>query len=282
MATGTDRSTRQRLRLAVAALGVWVVVVVVGAGRTADDALLGVENLDDLWLIVVGLGAVLGLVLLVLLNPFGNEWTRPEKQRRGGMWALLLLALALLVWRPDLVEQLGEEAPAQAAGRIAPLDIAAEGEVPEVETVAQATDLLALAAVAGLAAGGWFLLRARRRPAAAEPHPAGELEAELLAAIDAVTEELVVDGDPRAAVLRSYAILESVLAEHGAARLAHETPTEHLRRALGDRRIEAAPFLHLGGLYEIARFSEREIGRSEQQQAADALSAARTGLVGAR
>jgi len=281
MATGHDPSPRRRRRLVAIGLGVWVVVVVVGAGGTADDALLGVEHLDKVWLVLLAIGAILGLVVLVLLNPFAGDWKRPAQRRRGGMWAVLLIALALMVWRPDLVENLTEEPPDDVSGALAGPEVVADADRAPVETVAQATDLLLLAAVLGAVAGGWFLLRRRGADVDIAAPDDGALDTDLVEAIDTLTDTLEGDLDPRSSVLRSYAVLESVLAAHGVSRAAHETPTEHLRRAMRGSRIEAQPFVRLGELYELARFSDHEITRAEQHEAAGALARARATMLGA-
>ena len=93
--------------------------------------------------------------------------------------------------------------------------------------------------------------------------------------------ELAASGDPRTAVLRSYAVLETVLASHELERAKSETVTEHLRRALRNLRVDATPLIELGRLYELARFSDHPISKTQQIDAAEALERARLSLAGA-
>ena len=104
------------------------------------------------------------------------------------------------------------------------------------------------------------------------------LEVDLVQALEHAARELDATTDPRTAVLRSYAVLETVLASHGLTRAKSETPTEHLHRALQNLRIDAAPVVQLGGLYEVARFSDRPISKAAQDDAADALRRTRASL----
>jgi len=100
----------------------------------------------------------------------------------------------------------------------------------------------------------------------------------LAQALDQAASELDASIDPRTAVLRSYAVLETTLASHGLSRAKAETATEHLRRALRNVQIDTAPVAQLGGLYEVARFSARPISKTQQDDAADALRRAQASL----
>lgn len=275
-----DKPTGRRRGLVAGAFGVWVAIVVIGAGRSTDDSLLGVDHLDTVWMIILVLTALLGLVLLVLLNPFGTKWHRPVRQRRGGAWVVLLLALALLVWRPELLDGVVDEQQPESSGEVSEVDGGGESDEAAVETVAQASDVLLLLVVLGAGASLWLWMRRRAvAPAEAAPVEDARFEAELIEALTTLTGELGDAGDPRQAVLRCYAVLESVLASNGMARASHETPTEHLRRALHSLRVDPGPFVRLGGLYEIARFADRTVTVDQQQAAADALDQARRALM---
>lgn len=280
MAAQHNQTRRQRYGLVLGVFGAWVAVVSIGAGTQANDSLLGVDHLDIVWMIILAAGALLGLVLLVILNPFSGEWTQPEKQRRGGMWVVLLLALALVMWRPDILDRFTSDEDEPLVGDV--FDVEQPGATDEapVETVAQATDLLLLLTAVAAIGALWFVLKRRQAATASTPEiEAGAwFEADLLATLDQLTAALNSNPDPRTAVLRSYALLESVLASHGSTRAPHETPTEHLRRSLRTIRVDAAPLIRLGELYEVARFSDQPISVEQQRDAARSLEAARRAL----
>jgi hypothetical protein len=75
--------------------------------------------------------------------------------------------------------------------------------------------------------------------------------------------------------LAAYASLERALTERGHGRDPAETPTEHLARVLADDPGLAPPAIQLGALYELARFSDREITIDDQHRAAESLDRAR-------
>lgn len=273
-------SWRRRV-LAGAALG-WILIVVAGAGSSTDDSLLGVDNLHIVWIILLLVAVVLSIVLLIYLNPFANEWVEPDKPRRGiGFWIVASVFFAALVWGVGRIGEpaLDDEAADELAGLFsADVDTTPDEAAPE--TVAQATDILLL--VVGVAAlgGVWFILRQRSKhnDDLDDENSDLALEKDLLAALEQASRELGAITDPRTAVLRSYAVLETVLASHGLSRPRAETATEHLRRALRNLRLDSAPLIQLGQLYEVARFSEHPITVAQQADAARALDQTRVSL----
>ncbi len=275
------RSFQMPNRIVFGALAAWIGVVVVGAGSSVDDSLLGVDHLDIVWIIIMGISALLGLVLLIALNPFSSEWSQPERQRNVGVLGVLILALVVVVLRPSLLDNLIDDQDEEISAEV----VGAE-DLPDVEkddelkTVAQASDLLLLLAGVGASAGLWILMK--RRLADGDGTGSESIdetfEADLIVALEQLTTQLGESSEPREAVLRSYAVLETVLASHGFQRTRSETPTEHLRRSLKNLRVDASPLIRLGSLYEIARFSEEPISGGQQQDAADALTRARTAL----
>lgn len=278
MASGGNGQPAGRRRLfLLAALVGWVVVILVAAGREPDDPpLIGVENLDAVLLVGVLLAAAAGLALLIILNPFQSEWTEPGRRPGSYGYMLLLLgALALLFWQPSLLDDLLEEQQEDDGSEDEALaELLAERENQEPpETVAQATEILALVVIAGGIVGAVFLFRGRTKP----PPPVAtdeDFEAELIVAMDEAQLELRDDGDPRIAVLSAYRTLEVVLESRGNHRSRSETTTEHITRSMRLLAIDPTPVVQLGELYQIARFSDREITVGQRDAARTALERA--------
>jgi hypothetical protein len=281
MALSGRDNQRGRLLSVVFAAAIWIGVVVVGAGKRTEDPLLGVDNMEIVWTVMLGLAVLLSLVALVILRPSGLEATEDNRRHTG--WLVLLVFLGLLWWKPELLRGLinEDQSPTGEVGVVA----GPEPELDEVavETVAQLTDiLLVLAGLAAIAGVWWFATR-RVDQAADQLEEVDavtdeQLEDDLVEAIDSLSFELRSDDDPRTTIIRAYAILEGVLAQRGLRRAPSETHAEHIRRALRGLRVEAEPFAQLGVLYERARFSQIPVAVSEQRQAAEALEAARQSL----
>ncbi len=276
---------RRRYRLIGTALLIWVAVVIAGAGAAADDSLLGVKHVEIVWMIGMVLMALVGLIILIVLNPFSGEWVEPERRPRSRRaWVILFALFAVLVWKPELIPELefglgeGESAEGGAGAAEAATSLGADEADPE--PVAQLSDLLLMLLAVLVVALVVFLLRRRENPDDTNPleGSGSELEADLAVALEELTAELEMGADPRTAVLAAYALLEAVLSDHGSTRASAETPTEHLRRSLSQLRVEPAPLMQLGRLYEIARFSDQSISERDQRDAADSLERTRAEL----
>jgi hypothetical protein len=94
----------------------------------------------------------------------------------------------------------------------------------------------------------------------------------ILRGVDEGIDDLTTVGDPRAAVIASYARMESALLSTGLARRPSEAPLEFLGRVLIERNVLEASATRLTSLFERARFSEHEI---DESQRADALGCLR-------
>jgi hypothetical protein len=129
---------------------------------------------------------------------------------------------------------------------------------------------LGVAVVAVLAA----LALRRRRPTADEPSVADELAATIGDAID----DLEREPDARKAVIAAYARMEGVLARHGVRRLPSETPLEYLSRVLSGLTARHEPVERLTGLFEVAKFSRRDVGPEMKRDAIAALREVRDEL----
>jgi hypothetical protein len=107
-------------------------------------------------------------------------------------------------------------------------------------------------------------------------------EAALAVALDEVLadtlDDLRAEGDPRRAVIRTYARMEKTFAAYGVSREEAETPQEYVERVLA--RLQVSPFAvqRLARLYERAKFSEHEIDAGMKDEAIETLVGLRAEL----
>ncbi len=260
------------------------------AGPDADgpDGMTGTIRLPQVvTATILTLFAVAGLVFVVavarrmrrrrarqLAEMFGAEerpvppWIRTVTQFLSLLNAVIL---AYLVWRgviplADLMSlgsRLGSGV-APALPQPAPLD------APFLVTwtfgaLALTAGLAALALALWVAFGDrlaeWWQLRAHDRP---RPPEAADPAEESLDALRA-------EGDPRRAIIRCYGRFERVAAASGVERKAWHTPAEFMREALARLALPRGAVPTLTGLFELARFSHRELGRPDRDRALGAL-----------
>jgi hypothetical protein len=132
----------------------------------------------------------------------------------------------------------------------------------------KSVEALAPWVVGGVGAGLLLLLtatwvvRRRRTGLPARELPEDELEPprrELRELVENSIEEIEREPDPRRAVIRAYAGMESTLARHALGRHPFEAPGEYLSRAFAAIRLSRRPGKRLTELFERARFSEHAI-----------------------
>lgn len=138
--------------------------------------------------------------------------------------------------------------------------------------------LLVLAATAALVLGAVALFRLRRRrdrqaPALLPAVAASVSPEDALAEAVASGRRALGGTDARAAVIACYAAMEGSLAASGLPRHASESPTELLRRALSDERIDAPAARELTALFREARFSTHPMDDGQVRRARTALDA---------
>jgi hypothetical protein len=133
---------------------------------------------------------------------------------------------------------------------------------------------LALLVAAG-AIGGYVWYRRRRRPRSKESR---ELAEELELVLTETLDDLESEPDPRRAVIRAYARMETVLAAHGLPRNPSEAPLEYLARVLRELHVRAAAAHALTELFERAKFSQHEIDLAMKEEAIAALATVRDDL----
>jgi hypothetical protein len=133
---------------------------------------------------------------------------------------------------------------------------------------------IAVLAAAG-ALGFYLWYRRRTRPPARQRE---ELREQLEVVLSETLEDLDAELDPRRAVIRAYARMETVLAAHGLPREPHEAPLEYLARVLRDLRVRPVAAHALTELFERARFSQHEIDVAMKEEAIAALATVRDDL----
>jgi hypothetical protein len=90
-------------------------------------------------------------------------------------------------------------------------------------------------------------------------------------AVDESLEDLRAEPDARRAIIRCYARFERAAAASGLERRPWHTPMEFMREALSRLPAPRGAVRALTGLFELARFSDRTLGRAERDRALDAL-----------
>ncbi|MFI9321896.1 DUF4129 domain-containing protein [Kitasatospora aureofaciens] len=137
--------------------------------------------------------------------------------------------------------------------------------------------LLVLAAAVALLLGVVVLLRLRlprdRREPTVLPAAVDASPGTALAEAVASGRRALEGSDARAAVIACYAAMEGSLAASGLPRHAWESPTELLRRALSDERIDAGGARELTALFREARYSTHRMDDDQVRRARTALDA---------
>lgn len=85
-------------------------------------------------------------------------------------------------------------------------------------------------------------------------------------------DELSEGDDPRLAIQRAYAAVETGLGTDELARRQAETPLQYLSRVFGRNENAAPPLRELTKLFEVARFSQAPIDESMREQAIEHLT----------
>lgn len=230
------------------------------------------------------------LVLMAVAAPFAL-WAWIVQQREGGIaperhgvarravQPLLLCALvvAAIVVRRKLYADLFGHGTAKAGHGVT------LGKVPRLHAAHAVTSQahfewpvlwLALAAAAAVLA----VVVLQRRRALPETLEAG-IDEELAATIGDAIDDLEREPDARRAVIAAYARMEGVLGRHGIRRLVSETPLEYLTRVLTELTSRHEPVARLTRLFEVAKFSRREIDAGMKGEAIGALREIRDELV---
>jgi hypothetical protein len=275
-----DRYSRRRM-LGLALIGLAVLglltLTAVGArslpGTTRSLALSW--TVDVIQVIQIGIGLVIiGAIIWGLVSsqrgheedePKGKKTTLKRHSPLAVFLVISAIALLFYVIPRRAPEVLDESAP----------DInLSEVDFLPMENVGAAWPLLALIATAVIAAFAISML-ARQREEDDADLDAGALVAETLTG---ALDELSWSDDPRSVIIKAYHDIEAALARSGLPRRASEAPREYLERVLAAAGVGTESITRLTALFELARYSEHDLGAAETSEAEAALRSALTDL----
>lgn len=105
-----------------------------------------------------------------------------------------------------------------------------------------------------------------------EPASEDERDEEVIRVTTDLIDDLSIEGDPRAAIQRAYAAVETGFGSRELARKPAETPLRYLQRVFGRHLDQAGPLQTLTSLFEQARFSDEPITEPMRADAIEAVS----------
>jgi Domain of unknown function (DUF4129) len=254
------------------------------------------------WLIAATVAALAAASLVLIATLFSGPRRRRKKgEQEYEMYyeprkaplsvALLLLALALtppgilaasILWldRNEVLLHGRPGGPATAAGLPKPsVRSSAREEAPARMASPVTADLLGALALLGgfasLAVMLWLGFGDRLwRPAFEDERP----RAALGEAVEESFEDLRLEPDARAAIIKCYRRFEHAVAAVRLPRPPWQTPIEFMRAALGRLPLPPDAVARLTALFEIARFSQHAVGSAERENALRSLAEIRTAL----
>lgn len=225
-------------------------------------------TVDVIEVIKIGVGVIIiGAVVwgLITSRRDKDETKKRRKgprQRRSPLAVLVVLAAAaLMIWlilnRPtaDPLEEAEEGAFSISRVDFLPL-----------EDVGAAWPLLVLVAMAAIAA---FAVSALTK---SQPDDLDQDAGSLLAdSLSSALSDLDWSDDPRSVIIKAYHDIQAALAESGMPRLASEAPREYLERVLSTAGVQPDSITRLTTLFELARFSDQDLGPADVAEAQAAL-----------
>ena len=251
-----------------------------GSGDTRKPADVLLDSVFSLMLLALLPAAAILVYGLTQRQAIAREIASGRYRRTGftGFVAFMLVFTAVVYWRlrdwqrAPFEEELGEGIfPGDPATTVEPPG--GSGTTYEAEFAWFPVLVVLSLGVMGIAGA---LVAARRRGATAMEE---ESLAEALAStLEDTLDDLRAEADPRRAVIGAYARLERVLAAHGLARRAHETPREYLASILVDLEVDERAVRRLTDLFTRAKFSQHEVDLGMKEDAIDALEQVRDGL----
>jgi hypothetical protein len=277
VASSRRRSGSTTLLTTIGVLAALALVAVAARGSPSETLL---DFLVSLYIVLLGLGVVMVIVLLVLRRHVRGRELDPKRNALTSLIVVSVFITAgfLLLRLFELREPRFELPSLQQP----PSPAADEGQTPgagnemyEAEFAWLPMLVLAILALAG----GFAWWRAGKARGRARERGKKPTLAETLADVLAETlESLRAEPDPRRAVIRAYARLERMAAASGVPRKPAEAPLEYLGRLLSGLEVGPAAVRRLTNLFERAKFSHHAIDESMKQEAIAALESVQEDL----
>jgi hypothetical protein len=275
--TGQDARTARLLVGFAAVLGVLLALVALASrGATPDggrDGPLAPGAVSWLYAVFVVAGA---LALPLFAYIYTREVPYSEhRRRRARMMPFLLVgvATALLVIAVRSPDSFAE---AVSRLRLTPDDDTNTGADARQPPPLELFPLMVVSSAVLAGAAALAVHRLVRKPRA----PGRTLPEALAETLDESLDDLRAEPDPRLAVVRAWARMETALERCGVPRHEAEAPLEYVARVLLQLEVRPGPVHELTALFERARFSRHEIGPDTKEEAIAALETIRDELRG--
>ena len=239
-------------------------------GTTRSVALSWTVDVIEVIKVAVGVMILAAVVLSVISSRRNKEKDKAQKKapprRQSALAVLIVLAAiaALILQLPRRARDIPEEALPPEILSFSRFDF-----LP-IEEVGSAWPLLVLLGLAGIVAGAIYLLSHREIDEDPDPDAAVVVADSLSDALAA----LAWSDEPRSVIIKAYYAIETALADIGMRRQTSEAPREYLQRVLGTAGLQPDSITRLTTLFELARFSEHELGTTEVGEARAALESA--------
>ncbi|MBM2822198.1 MAG: hypothetical protein HW413_944 [Thermoleophilia bacterium] len=238
------------------------------------------DTILSLGAVAVLAGAVLFVYGLTQRKAINRELAKRQQRARFVSFVVFMSAFTLLAYlrlRNWEVKPIGDEAAEPAFPGLLPVPQPPGAETTTV-TYEPRFAWIPAVVVAGLAAAAVAAYVIAQRRASRSARAEETLAEELAVVLDDTLDDLRAESDPRRAVIAAYARMERVLAAHGTARRAAETPQEYLRRVLGRLAIDESAVRRLTDLFSRAKFSQHAVDVGMKEEAIEALEHVRDEL----
>jgi NADH:ubiquinone oxidoreductase subunit 6 (subunit J) len=245
-----------------------------GSARRPSHQLL--DTLASLLLIWIVIGSVLvvGLVSMRRDVLVESAQRRRERGRLRGLLTgtVIFLLLGMSFWIVGSREQAQRDRPL-VPQRPPGAQSGAAGEGRYEPRFALVPVLLVGALVLAGITAGYLAHRAGRRRL-----PDEELALALADVLAETLDDLRTEGDPRRAVIGSYARMERALAAFGLPRRPAEAPEEYVERILLELEVGTMAVRRLTALYARAKFSHHHVDTVMKDEAIGTLESVRSEL----
>jgi len=279
-------SQRAHLKIGLAAMSLVGLLVAV-AGMTSEPAAM--ENLRGklvldlpgwLWIPFILLMSLEVLFIARLLIPAllaGRKRREGQRSTSAAIVFLLLAATALWVVPPKNVGVIDDllGSPVRKADTASPAESSADAP-PAVhsELVSGVLETLLVAlALIGFGVVAWLYLGTRQPQGHHTPRPPAPSALQM--AVEDSLDDLRHIPDVRLAIIRCYDRFERVLAGADVRRAPWQTAMEFMHTALKRPGLPRDDVHELTSLFELARFSQHELGPGHRERAWKALMAAK-------